>query len=37
MSTGEGISRGSCAEDSTGVDECGYIRPAAVEEPPFCV
>ena len=37
---GRGISRSSCAEDSPGeespgVDDCGYIRPADVEEPPF--
>ena len=41
MSTGGGISRGSCAEDSPGeespgIDDCGCIRPADVEEPPFC-
>ena len=41
MSTGGGICRGSCVEDSSGeespgVDNCGYIRPADVEEPPFC-
>ena len=41
LSTGGGISRGSCTEDSTGeespgVDDCGHVRPAAVEEPPFC-
>ena len=27
----------STAEESTGVEDRGYIRPAAVEEPPFCV
>ena len=42
MSTGGGISRGSCmadsaGEESPGVDDCSYIRQADGEEPPFCV